>query len=376
MRQQIVVLEQIDPEMAVASGIDTIIRDFIKYGSDTFEFVVVGVSATRPLGDWCWVEIAGRRTRFLPLARVNKGGAEPLWRRHVPHSLRLSWGLVRHRRKIRTLGADAIHAHRLELGIVARWLLRLPVVQFVHNARASLTGGTSDSAWSKVASVYAAVERSSVRGAAAVGVFSRSETERIRQLRPDVVRCLTWYDPELFRYDDARPPGFAIAWVGRLESQKDPHLALEVFAALLRQRPEATLYLAGGGSLEHDLRDRLRELPPGRVVLLGSQSRRQISELMQRCTGFLMTSHYEGSPTVLVEAAACGLPAVVTHGSDPDFVIQEGTTGMRVERDPYALADALIESHSFRREVCAESVEHRSSPGLPLRLLAELHRTI
>jgi glycosyltransferase involved in cell wall biosynthesis len=58
-----------------------------------------------------------------------------------------------------------------------------------------------------------------------------------------------------------------------------------------------------------------------------------MAPLYQRADICVLTSDYEGTPNVLLEAMASGLPVVATNvGGIPD-IVQDGVTGLVVERD-------------------------------------------
>ena len=87
-----------------------------------------------------------------------------------------------------------------------------------------------------------------------------------------------------------------------------------------------------------------------RVDLLGWQSQEEISALLADSHLFVLPSvtatdgDKEGTPTVLLEAQAAGLPILsTTHAGIPE-IVTDGETGLLVpERDTDALADALEE---------------------------------
>ena len=65
---------------------------------------------------------------------------------------------------------------------------------------------------------------------------------------------------------------------------------------------------------------------------------------------FVMTSLWEGLPTALLEAMACGVPAVVTNVGGMPAVVKDGENGyVLTERDPERLA-ALIEQGYLNRD--------------------------
>jgi glycosyltransferase involved in cell wall biosynthesis len=48
---------------------------------------------------------------------------------------------------------------------------------------------------------------------------------------------------------------------------------------------------------------------------------------------FLLTSDFEGTPNVVLEAMACGLPVVAANVGDVSQLVMDGQTGFLVERD-------------------------------------------
>ncbi len=58
---------------------------------------------------------------------------------------------------------------------------------------------------------------------------------------------------------------------------------------------------------------------------------------------FLLGSHREGWPTALVEAEACGLPAVVTDVSGASSLIEQGRNGfIAQDRDAEKFAKKIL----------------------------------
>lgn len=85
-----------------------------------------------------------------------------------------------------------------------------------------------------------------------------------------------------------------------------------------------------------------------RVTFVGIATTEQIVQTLNLADVFAMTSRhthdeFEGFGIAVVEAALCGLPAVVSNGSGLRDAIVEGTTGLGVpEDDAHATAQALI----------------------------------
>ncbi|MGX1793244.1 glycosyltransferase [Microbacterium sp. NPDC055312] len=176
------------------------------------------------------------------------------------------------------------------------------------------------------------------------------------------MRAFTWYNDKEFFLRSSERREKQILWVGRLESPKDPLLALEVLSELLRRtRQDWQLVMIGDGSLlsQVDASVRSRNLEE-RVRLLGAMTRAEVAAQLEQSTALLMTSRFEGSPVVLYEAMAVGTPVVASPNADPDQVIVHGLNGMRCEDSASGLADGLSNLRALSPEEIARSVAHRS----------------
>ena len=127
----------------------------------------------------------------------------------------------------------------------------------------------------------------------------------------------------------------------RLVPQKDLPMLLESFR-LLRAECSARLLILGDGELRQSLEERARDLGIAEDVdFLGFVV--EAPAFMKRCTVFALSSRYEGLPVALIEAMACGVPAVSTDcPSGPGEIITHERDGLLVPvRDAAALAGAL-----------------------------------
>ncbi|MFP4181867.1 MAG: glycosyltransferase [Thiohalospira sp.] len=130
-----------------------------------------------------------------------------------------------------------------------------------------------------------------------------------------------------------------IVAVGRLKGQKDFPTLLRAFAAL--QRP-ARLIILGEGP-DREALERLRdELGLADSVDLPGFTENPYA-WMRAADLFVLSSRYEGSPNVLVEAMAVGTPVVATDcPSGPRALLRDGELGPLVPvGDSEALAAAM-----------------------------------
>ncbi|HET7354732.1 MAG TPA: glycosyltransferase [Gaiellaceae bacterium] len=129
--------------------------------------------------------------------------------------------------------------------------------------------------------------------------------------------------------------------MGRLRPQKDFPTLLHAFAGVRARRP-ARLVLLGEGSERAKLEALARQLGiAADVSLPGSVSNPYA--FVARSVAFVLSSRWEGLPTVLVEAASCGVPVIATDcPSGPREILDGGRYGALVPvGDAEALAAAM-----------------------------------
>lgn len=141
-----------------------------------------------------------------------------------------------------------------------------------------------------------------------------------------------WFAP-------GQPP--VIVGVGRLTRQKDFATLLRAFAQVRRRRP-ARLVILGEGEDRAELEALAGELGvAGDVALPGFRD--DAMAYMSRAALFVLSSAWEGLPTVLIEALAAGTRVVSTDcPSGPREILQDGRLGALVPvGDAAALAQAI-----------------------------------
>jgi glycosyltransferase involved in cell wall biosynthesis len=141
--------------------------------------------------------------------------------------------------------------------------------------------------------------------------------------------------------------------VGRLAPQKDHATLLRAFAIVLRTRA-ARLVIFGEGTERARLESLRGELGLESAVDLPGLTDNPYAA-MRRASLFVLSSRFEGLPTVLVEALACGCPTVsTTCPSGPAEILDGGRYGLLVEpENPAALAAGILKGldHSWDRDL-------------------------
>ena len=304
--------------------------------------------------------IAGSGDRLLHQARA--GGLEvivepalraPIDPRHDAAALRSLSELLRRR------PFDVVHTHTAKAGVLGRIAARRAAVPRVVHTYHGFPFHEFQSRLRQAG--YIAVERRLGKitdVALCVGTGVAVEAIRRGLVAPERIRTIGVAVPDgpslaPDTRDRARralglpPDATVVGAVGRLAYQKAPEDFLAAVRELGRlrgqarhRRPELVGVWVGSGELAERV-GRLARSAPGPPVLLAGE-RADVQEIMPAFDVFALPSRYEGLPTVLVEAMACGIPVVATAVNAVGDVVVPGETGLLVPpRRPDLLAEAV-----------------------------------
>jgi glycosyltransferase involved in cell wall biosynthesis len=123
---------------------------------------------------------------------------------------------------------------------------------------------------------------------------------------------------------------FQVLGVGRLVTQKRFDRFLRVVAALknsCKRRVKATI--VGAGPDEAILREKALSMELGPDVLEFKGTVNDMRAVYQNADLFLLTSDWEGTPNVLLEAMASGMAVVSTNVGGVADIVQHGENGFR-----------------------------------------------
>lgn len=196
------------------------------------------------------------------------------------------------------------------------------------------------------------------RADAIVAVSQGLASEVAESLGVDCDRIVTIYNPvisdRVFSLARSRPahawftndPTPIIVAAGRLTRQKG-FITLVKALALIKERTPARLIVLGEGPLRPALQRTVDALElDDRVELHGFADNPY--GFMRHAALFVLSSRWEGLPTVLIEALALGVPIVSTDcPSGPREILRNGTLGTLVPvGDERALAEAMLSALS------------------------------
>jgi len=280
--------------------------------------------------------------------------------RIVPlESHRMWWALVYLMRYLRRFRPDAVLAAGWQVNVIATWtkLLRLASFRLILSVRSNITQQARNSnVWYAPLNPWAVKTFYPLADAVVavsggilddLSTISSAAAEKGRVVYNPVVdqnlmaKSRADVSHPWFGQEDAVP---ILLGVGRFGPQKNFSLLLRAFAEVCRDR-EVRLVMLGDGEERDQLEELTRKMDvQDRVDFVGFAENPY--KYMARASLLVMSSRFEGLPSVLVEALACGCPVVSTDcPSGPREILEDGEWGRLVPvGDEKALANAITES--------------------------------
>ena len=310
---------------------------------------LVGIStADEPVGRWMKKCIDGVEFDFFSFGRVDPTIKKP----RIPRRLYTYLRLKLYRKGILSLGVNAafIIAPEVMLTIEA-WGLRIaytfpgvenPLAMPRYPIGKWLAAPFERRFFSALEQrselIMAAADRKAIEG-------MKERSGGVLSHRP-VLSSPTLVDTKIFYADrkEDLAPGPVLVSCGRLNWVKGWDLVFDAFLQVKKEVPAARLYFVGDGEDRGKLETRIDAAEAGNSVFItGFLKPTEVARHLNSARLFLLGSHREGWPTALVEAEACGLPAVVTDVSGASSLIEQGQNGFIVpNRDPKEFAAKVI----------------------------------
>ncbi|MGG7602775.1 glycosyltransferase family 1 protein [Weissella cibaria] len=156
-----------------------------------------------------------------------------------------------------------------------------------------------------------------------------------------------------FSYSESRRKSFrnrlhitdnqiVLGHIGRFVVQKNHKRLLEIFGALLQQRPDSIMVLAGDGEKMDEIKKQVKMMQiESNVRILGSIS--NPAELYDAIDCFVLPSLYEGLPVVGIEAQAAGVPCLFSNTIDRDIRLLPTTKLIALENSNQEWVESILE---------------------------------
>jgi glycosyltransferase involved in cell wall biosynthesis len=287
------------------------------------------------------VAVGARDQEVRPFLRTLEGSGAEGRALLVPHrhyrSERRAFGEI-----LASFRPDILQTHGYRTDVVEGPVGRKLGIRTVGTAHGFTGGGIKNS-------TYEWIQCWAYRGFDAAVAVAKNVAERIRRrgVPRRLIRVIpnSVAVPELVPRTEARAffgvsdQEFHIGWIGRISPEKGPDVMVEALARL-GERDGLRVSFLGAGPLEEPLRRRIAVAGlEGTVRFSGVVA--NASRLFRGLDLVVLSSRTEGTPMVLLEAMAAGIPVLATAvGGVPDVVTDREALLVPGE-DPGALAVAL-----------------------------------
>ena len=163
--------------------------------------------------------------------------------------------------------------------------------------------------------------------------------------------------------------------VGKLQTQKAFHYAIEAFASIANDYPTLRLKILGQGNLERELKQQTHDLNISDKVDFEGHCHDIIPYYINaRLT--LLTSLYEGMPNVLIESIALGTPIVSFDcPCGPSEIIHDGINGYLVRyQDIKHLTECI--RRALDRQWDSQAIKATANKFSSVKIIAEYEKVL
>jgi len=135
---------------------------------------------------------------------------------------------------------------------------------------------------------------------------------------------------------------FIFLTVGRLVPVKNIGLQIEAMAEVVNKQPKAELWIVGDGPEKKNCELKIKNYKlSDKIKMFGWQS--DLKKYYNQADAFLLTSNYEGWGLAVIEAAASGLPIIMTDVGCAGEAIVNGQSGLIIPAgDKLKLVEAML----------------------------------
>lgn len=172
---------------------------------------------------------------------------------------------------------------------------------------------------------------------------------------------------------------FVLVCVARLSGQKGIDILLQAIARVLREGLHCKCIIVGDGPLRQQLLEQASAMGlSGHVFFEGFHE--DVRPYLRAGSAFVLTSHREGLPLSILEAMACGLPAVVTNVGGNAEAVAHLVNGLVVPSGSVeAVADAIsyLANHPDECARMSRSARTRACESFDIeKAMAEIRQVI
>ena len=342
-------------------GIETWINDYLAFATKDYRVL----STTKANACSTPKTLQGHPLKIV-------GHRRSRWR-FWPEIVTLALAVFRHRKTI----SDEVQIHRLEMVPWVRLIRpKTKISLVIHTNNLAQARFRKDPRWVVFSPVFQLLEIIGLRAADKLLVYSAVDFERVRKLAAGAKLGRAWFNDHVFCTRDELGGDNFFVWVGRMEKVKNPFLAIDAFEKSAPNHPHSLL-MVGSGSLYNKVHERVLRSPErNRIRLEKEMPPPELASLLQKSSFLLQTSHFEGSPRILLEALACGVGIIAHANNDPeDWRLTSAVHFNVSDYTPENYAKGMVEvsQRPINRAEIAQTVQAFSASSMTQNLENYLH---
>lgn len=254
---------------------------------------------------------------------------EALKNRHISFIPLSRMDISEVKRAIQTYKPDIIHAHDIRASFTAAWACGdIPMISHIHsnsfNAKKISLKSIVYYFAARKAKKIIWVSKSSYEGYAFNKRFKDKSVVLYNVLDQKELIERAKQDTDHYNYD--------IVYIGRLTYQKNPQRLLQVLRLACDKKSSLKAAIIGAGEMTEEVKTLCKELKLlDNVSFLGFQQ--NPLKILQDSKVMIMTSRWEGTPMVALEAMALGIPIISTPVDGINELICNGINGYLTENN-------------------------------------------
>jgi glycosyltransferase involved in cell wall biosynthesis len=263
-------------------------------------------------------------------------------------------------RTIDEYAVNIVHAHDSEahsLGI--RIKIKHSEIRLVVNRRVVFTPSGRISRrfkYRRYVDQYIAISRAVAESLRDIGVHEESISVIPSGL--DISKIISTPPDNYIKAEQSNRGKFIMISAGALTSEKNFETAIKTAQMVKKTAPEVVLVILGDGPEKSRLKDLAVKESIRNVRFLGH--REPMAPIFKACDLFLLTSISEGLNSSAIEAAACGLPLVVSNVGGLPEIAEKGYNGLLCEPGrPESFAKAILDLYKdpeVRKKMAGNSI--------------------
>jgi glycosyltransferase involved in cell wall biosynthesis len=201
-------------------------------------------------------------------------------------------------------------------------------------------------------------EKTLLRHAHKVHSIGRSEVQGLQSIFPKAQSFLLPYGFERSKGHTGplKAREFTVGFVGRLDIHtKGLDLLMEAFCRFQKTHPDSRLWIIGEGEGRAYLEKEIAEKGMKNTILWGKKFGQEKDDLISKMHVFAHPSRNEGLPTAVLEAAALGVPTIVTRATNMTEYVAQFQAGIAIDNENIiALVLALEKIYAACQDGTAE----------------------